>query len=244
LQLHIWVRQTVDWEDEAAFEAQLDPEFRPRVERWNEVFSMPFNRFRARVKSIAARNLEATGIPRTAWDDIPAEALVLPVDDDDWFAPNIGDRLAACLDASSPGAYWLSAWLERPTSLSHNKAKMRMKFNPSLPRARLTTNNYALFKGLAPREAFVDHLEGSDWVDETLDCRGVRCIDEPLSLANRSIASQTSLRMGLSVPTRAMLVWKHRRYRTLYRKRPKPGLEWAAPYIDEMDALMRELKLR
>ena len=54
--IYLCIRQTVDWADEAAFRAQLPPEFASTVRLWDETFDVPYHRFRQRVREIALGN--------------------------------------------------------------------------------------------------------------------------------------------------------------------------------------------
>jgi hypothetical protein len=88
----IWVRKPVPWDDEGAFRAQIPDAFRRKVDVWNGTFTMPYHVFRGEVRRIAELNQDAVrGAARLDWEEIPDGALVLPVDDDDWFAPDIGE---------------------------------------------------------------------------------------------------------------------------------------------------------
>src|SRR5262249_60636170 len=51
--IHIWIRRTLDWHDEAQVAARVYPAFRPKMEAWNATFTMPYHRFRYRLKAIA-----------------------------------------------------------------------------------------------------------------------------------------------------------------------------------------------
>jgi hypothetical protein len=86
--IYIWVRRTLDWDDEAAAFAGVDERMKPKVQTWNETFTMTYQRFRCRLSQIAGLNhAQVQGAVRADWNDIPDESIVLPVDDDDWFAP-------------------------------------------------------------------------------------------------------------------------------------------------------------
>ena len=68
MRIHICVRRTLDWKDEARVAERLRPKFRAKFEMWNATFDMPYAAFRQRLKEIAQlnrkikeiRNLEKT----------------------------------------------------------------------------------------------------------------------------------------------------------------------------------------
>ena len=149
--IHIWTRATVDWEDEEAVLAQVPPRFKPRMELWNATISMPLHVFRHRVKEIAALNLSRVEhVVHSDWDDIPNGARVVPVDDDDWSAPN----LAEVLDRE-----WGSARRLLGAQLDRGAGGLRPSALPDPARAdplhpaalACETNNYALVKGPGTR---------------------------------------------------------------------------------------------
>lgn len=86
--LHICIRKTADWGDQAAFWAQLDPGFAPKVQAWNSTFRLPYHEFRRELRAIAQANLaKVQGAVLCTWEEVPEGALVAPVDDDDGLPP-------------------------------------------------------------------------------------------------------------------------------------------------------------
>ena len=72
------MRATVDWEDERAFLAQASPDFRAKVEVWNDSFNIPFHVFRRRVREIGELSLgRVEGAVRARWGEIPDGGVVL-----------------------------------------------------------------------------------------------------------------------------------------------------------------------
>ena len=62
--IYIVVRQTADWESEAAFRAQIPDGFRPAVALWDATFQLPYRVFRRELTRIA--RLSVKGLPAAA----------------------------------------------------------------------------------------------------------------------------------------------------------------------------------
>ena len=240
---YIWIRSTANWEDPEAVEAQLPPEMRAKAELWNESLTVPFHAFRARVREIARISLaNVDGARCSAWEEIPTGCLVLPVDDDDWFAPEVGRTL----EAAVPGeAYrWTSTFIEVPLDFGHRLGLLRRRLRPATPPKWVcTTNNYALVKRDGVEPLLRSHVLASEWVEAQPPGR-VKVIERPLSAMNRTLGSQTSLGYGRDGLTRAQLLRKLRAYRRLYRRLDLSGIEWARPYVAMMAELMDDVEVR
>jgi hypothetical protein len=245
--IYIWVRKTLDWDDEEAALGQITAAFQPKVDRWNATFTMSYPRFRARLAQIADRNhAQVEGAVRAQWDEIPDGAMVLPVDDDDWFAPTAARMLERSVDPAIDGYVWPSRWVEVPIDLHRRLGLIRRRLIPSTPVMWIcTTNNYAVRKTPGAESILTSHMQASRWFEHELasDEGRVTRFDAALSVTNRNLASQTSL--GLSTPiARSTLLRKYRRYRRLYRRPPPPGLDWCRPSLEQMAQLMAELHLK
>jgi PAS domain-containing protein len=248
--IYLWVRATVDWGDEEAVWAQLRWQIRPNVELWNKTLSMPFHRYRQRVREIAALNQSRVeGAEIAQWDQIPDGAAVLPVDDDDWFAPDVARAVDRDLAPGAVACLWPSRWIEVPHDLGHRLYLARRRLLPwTKPKYVAATNNYAMVKSPETREWLEDHTRASRWFEARLANEGaaVRRIDRELSLANRNLGSQTSL--GWTRPEgrtlrRSELTRKLERYRRLYRRPLPAGLAWSRPYVAMMAELMDALEV-
>ena len=243
--IYIWIRATTDWSDEAAFNAQLRPAFAGKVALWNRTFSLPYHIFRHRVCEIARRNHAAvTGAVRAPWNAIPDGALVVPVDDDDWFAPDLGERLAAAWRPGIVGVYWTRSFLQVPIDPMAEVGQWARALLPNRPPKWVcSTNNYALIKGPDSKPLLRDHTRASEWMLRQ-PAEAMLRLDESLSLMNRTLASQTSLGWRRARFSRLELLLKYRRYRRLYGRSLPAELAWAEPYRKAMAGLMGELGLR
>jgi len=243
--IYICVRRTVEWADEAAFRAQLPPQFAPTVDLWNATFNLPYHVFRHRVREIARLNLAAVrGAAQVRWEQAPEGELVLPVDDDDWFAPGTADALEAARRPDRALYRWESVFLEAPIDLGHRLYLWKRRVLRMTPKWICTTNNYAVVRTPESEPLFQSHIRASAWVHQNPG--GVGALYGKWSTMNRTLASRTTLKLMRPEECRPLslktLLRKYRQYGGLYRRTSAPGLEWQRPYLTMMDALMRDLR--
>jgi len=233
----ICLRPTLDWGDEAAVHAGLDPEFRPKMEAWDATFSLPYARFRQRLTEIARENWSRVRDARVVGlDDVPDGCLAVPVDDDDWFAPDLVARLRVALDGRPRGLLWTRWILEaRPWGLR------RLRGRRAEERFTCGSNNYAVVTGGTWTIALPGHGKASRQFDAHPD--RVRRIDARLSVQNRNLSSQTVLGWRTGIIPRSRLRRRYRRYRRLYDPTAlPPDLAWAQPCVEAMAGLMADLR--
>ena len=245
--IYIWTRATLDWSDEEAFWAQVPPSFAPRAELWNATLNIPYHLFRHRVKQIAELNLsQVENVVRAPWDEIPDGARVVPVDDDDWFAPNIAEVLEREW-ASEAGISWTGSFIGIPSVLEHRLHLIKRALFPfARPYWTCESNNYGIVKRPEAKPMLIQHERACEWFDGA-GRESVKRIGERLNVTNRHLGSQTSLRptMRYGEIDRARLLRRFRKYKWLYRRRPwGRGLDWCRPYLAMMADLMDELRPR
>lgn len=211
---------------------------RKGVELWDVTFSMPFHIFRRELKRIASQNLSALdGVSCVPIEDVPVGQLAVPVDDDDWFSPELAQALTRMPDDFS-GYFWPRRFLEVPTTLRHELGLFqRSLFPATAPRFLCSTNNYVVRWSAGVDELLLDHTAATRWF--LANPSHVTQLERPLSLMNRSLASTTQLRYK---PSRSKLLRKYRRYHRLYRKPPVQDMLWCTPYLAKMRDLHDELR--
>jgi len=242
--IYICIRKTVNWANEAEFWSQLPSEFKPTVQIWNQSFNIPYHVFRHRVREISRLNIAAI---RNAvcldWKDVPDGELVLPVDDDDWFAADVGIALEKARDERRRGYRWDSSFLEVPIDFGHRLHLLKRRLFRTPPKWMCTTNNYAVLKSHHSEPLFRSHIRASEWFQSHPE--DVEEVGRGLSIMNRTLASRTSLALmcpeTCKVIRQRTLLRKYWKYRALYRRPPVTELAWCGPYVRMMDDLMNEL---
>jgi len=242
--LYIVVRMTTDWTNEATVRAQLPDGFAPLVDLWDDTFDMPYHCFRQQLKQIAqANHARVEGAVTAALEDVPRGALVAPVDDDDWFSPEMAKTVADDHDGRYHGYRWPSRFLEVPPTFDQWVGAWRRRLFPSTPLVWLcTTNNYVIEKTAGLGAVVRSHMKATEWFVQNE--ASVKVLDVPLSVQNRNLASQTALRFGTGVMTRSTLLRRHRQYRALYAKGPRRLPVWCRPSIAAMADLMQAIQIR
>jgi len=246
--VYLCIRKTLDWSKEDAFWAQLPPEFALTVRLWNATFVIPYHLFRHRVREIIRNANFLPNVTCLAWNEVPDGALVLPADDDDWFAPEVSNVLKRVHEQyqARDGYYWRGEFLQVPLNFRHRLSLWKQRVIKTPTRWICSTNSYAVVKSDQTERLYNHHGEASFWYGDHPD--RVQEIPGGLSLMNRNLASRSSLSLWRSVKTRPIsvrtLMRKYRAYRGLY-ERPLPEvLAWSRPYVGMMGELMAELEPR
>jgi hypothetical protein len=238
--IHVCVRRTLDWQNEDLVAAEVFPEFRPKLVAWNATFDMPYHVFRNRLKTIAQLNLaRIEGVALSELEAVPRGHVIVPVDDDDWLAPDLGVQLRRAHDPEVYGYLWRREVIEARPLLRRGLSTVARW----LGRSEITckTNNYAVVNepGVAP--LVLSQEKANEYFDAHLS--GIRRIPATLAVQNRSLASQTALAWRRPSIGRDELVAVFRRYRNLYSSPRLAAMpSWARPYIALMAELMREIR--
>lgn len=241
--IHICVRRTLDWQDEALVDAKVLPEFRLKLVAWNAIFDMPYHVFRQRLKTIAQLNLaRVEGVTRSELGSIPPGHVIVPVDDDDWLAPDLGVQLERALDPNAHGYLWQREVIEARPLLRRGLSYVARRLGrPEMHTCK--TNNYAVVNEPGVADLVLNHSKASAYFDAHPS--DVRRIRGTLAVQNRNLASQTALAWGRPSISRDELLAVFRRYRNLYSARRLAAIpSWARPYVDLMAELMQEIRPR
>jgi hypothetical protein len=240
--IYLVPRHSPDWTNEAAFWAQLPEKMKGRVELWNETFRVPYWVFRQRLGELARQNWASLpGVTVVRCEEVPDGELVLPCDDDDWYSPRVGPTLEGARQAKIALYRWPGRFLEVPRDLRERLGTLRRRWLPRTPPARryyCATNGYAVTKGALDPRALQSHVFAGRW--STAHRTLTRELEHPLSVMNRSLASQTQYNRGRRI-SRAELIARYRRYLHLYQTPPAAKLSWMTPHVDVMRDLMLEL---
>ena len=249
MEIFVCTRRTLDWCDEGHVEANILPEFRSKFELWNATFEMSYAAFRARLKAIAQQNLaQVEGATLTGLGEIAGpDALIVPIDDDDWLAPSLPAEIRRALGRDPArreraGVYWTREFLSPTRRPRRFEGWLRQKPKPG--RWTCYTNNYAVRSGLPDFESLArNHVHASGFFDA--EPGRVLRIPKTLAIQNRNLASQTALGWGQPAIDREFLVETYESYRRFYAdSRLRRSLRWAQPCIDGMAELMEDLQLQ
>ena len=240
MRIHVCVRSTLDWRDGALVQARILPGFRPKLDAWNATFDMPYHLFRQRLRDIARLNLSRVeGAMCAAVEDVAPGQVIVPIDDDDWLAPDLASHLIEAYEPSVRGYLWSSHVIELPRRIPGSLRRLA-RFLGRRDRHLCKTNNYAVVSEPTLRPFVFSHVKASHYF--TANPSDVKRVPGVLAIQNRTLASQTVLGWDRPSISRDELVALLRRYRGLYSSwRLRAEAAWARPYVDMMAGLMEEI---
>lgn len=217
--------------------------FRPKFDTWNATFTMPYHVFRQRLKALALLSLNrVSGASLSRLDEVPAGHLIVPVDDDDWLAPDVAARLTEAFDPAANGYLWRRATVEWLRPIARLRAWMGPRVGRKDPYL-CKTNSYAVLNLPDLKPLTLSHATASRYFEA--HATAIRRIPWTLAVQNRNLASQTTLNPKRRGVRRAELVMLFEKHRRLYDGwRPTAELEWVSPYVAEMRTLMGEIRVR
>jgi len=238
--VYVSVRRTLEWADEAHVRAHLIPAFRPKLEVWNATFDVPYHLFRHRLKRIAQESLaQVEGAVCARLDAVPDGAVVIPVDDDDWLAPDLALRLRERYAPEMKGYLWVRSVLEPRVPPRRRLWYWLWSWKKSV----CDTNNYAIVWRPDTEELVRRHLRAGRYF--AAHAALIARVPGVLAIQNRNVSSQTAMGWHRASISRDELVRSYRRYRALYDSVALPeALAWARPHVARMAELMRDLHLR
>ena len=245
--LYICIRKTTQWADEEIFLEQLQEKFKTSVEAWNQTFDMPYHLFRDKIKMIAQSNLAMVNDSVvTTFENVPDGGLILPIDDDDWLAPNLVSKIQTELEEGVTGYHWIHDRLSVPrprnTWSRFSRFVAENILGKSSSRYIFQTNNYMFVKGRVPLGAVRFHTRANRYFLKNFD--RTKYIHNHLSVWNQTIASKISMGWPRRSISSEMLKKNYYLYKELYDTVELPNHPWSVPYVVRMRELMEELRIR
>lgn len=235
----------------ATFLNQLNDPYKPHaelkeimehsvIETWNNFFAMDFFSYRQEVASIARHNLNnikcriVKGFAEFGhWLALKEDEVVVPVDDDDWFSPDIINLGTSFREQDN-----LVCW-NKSTFKTFNRSKFYLSKG-----FRLASNNWAVRKSwlqsLNTKTAYDfilgSHRHSQTYVEHNLSKDKINVLDANLSVYVRHLGSLVLLRsfcQSNSVVSTLKMVCQRWPTEAIV----PPNYNWARDYIAAQHAL-------
>jgi len=209
------------------------------IELWDATFRTTFFEVRKALKDITLRSFaavrDADVVPFTEVGDWPPAPLVLFSDDDDWFAPDVVEKVAS-FSRKLGGVTWDSTVLYRGMLVRRSDAYCY-------------TNNYAVTERVRLPGPWTERVLPHGKAEVTFRRRGFRAghLPLPLSVANNHPASAQQIRVVLDRrPGRDGLIEEVEAFResAALAGSPAGDLAWAAEPVAAAVELFGGLALR
>jgi len=241
---HICVRRTLDWGSDAFTPDWLLRDLREKCRTWGATFEMTYPAFRQRLKEIAQENhARVEGAIHSTFEEIPAGDLIIPTDDDDWFAPSVIQEIRDAMEPGAEGCLWHRQVVSASRRQPKRRGWLRLRRKKMGGHHSCATNNYAITKRPDVGPLVMQHALAGEFVDA--NPRRFTEIRKTLAIQNRTMGSRSSLQRTQPTTSREELIERYERYRGVYVEWPlSPELLWARPCIERMAELMDEIRVR
>jgi len=126
------------------------------VEKWNNDFSVSYWDYRAKLKEIAKKSLQATGIPLLRKRELAD--IIIPIDDDDWLHPEIGIIVTELFNRHIIPESQAVCWHNSRFAVNNGEVKMDIVSGAK----DILSCGYAVRSSL-PRKHWFDHSDMKDY---------------------------------------------------------------------------------
>ena len=242
---------------ESNFAEQLDHPYKPKVELnvfiannildlWKKSFAMSYIEYRKRLCEIARENIKSTGCEILHWYEEfirwyskdPEDAIIVPVDDDDFFFPDL-QKLESYYKHNTSCTYWNNSTL-------HSITKFHYGFSDN---PYFASNTFSIrksyLKTLDDKQArflvLLSHRHTSKFIKSNVpaDCR--LSLDEHFSMYNRHAASLHFIRNQIDKNDFNTELPKIAKRDVVYAEPPE-NIIWSKPYVKKLFRLNQQLR--
>lgn len=216
--VHIVCRAFVNWKRRSSVRGTPNkstgwqtPKFKAFVKLWNETFNLSYFRCREQIYKIALENwkvVEDVDSISVRWRRFAERArpgdLILPTDDDDWFRPDIVQRIKRHLQDGTR----IIGWNEIRLTATWDGLQCQLRGNANTERgARLYTNSYGFVMDADLKQnGWIKNHSFASWAANGRHRDKYRPIDDLLVANNKHLLSLTTINHKRSVKNGAELV--------------------------------------
>lgn len=230
MKVTIYINREVDWQNmtmDKVYQQDMPynlHHFGQMVLLWDRTYKLPYFEFRHRLSQIARNNWKKFVHSITS-NTIPETDFILLSDDDDWYRPDIGQKLQGSIVYWKPAAFKTAEWEQRRFDRPYFDMFHKRKFY---------SNNWAIDAKIYSRlnENERKQLEITITANKTVE--PTHFINEHLNLANKTAASMTCM-----LATNSKKLWSHIK-RSQNDFSIPPEFLWAKEEIDATIQLYRE----
>ncbi len=247
MKIIIFVNNSVDWQsmtEEKFMSQKLSwpvQNIWPLIETWNQLFQIKYFEFRKKMHEIAVNNWSfCDSIARSdaellkELESSPADTIVLPTDDDDWYHPQFKDLIGPInhdIVHWKPAQFQTGCTLDAPGRKAPKIHGGIFNYDQRRP---LFTNNWLITKPalttFTKKQRY--KLQINKTACDFLSSFKHQAMSTRLNLANKSVASSSNLANCKGIEQILDTIFSDRKNLKI-----PADYTWAKPYINELISL-------